>query len=100
MAGPINYEFFKPFEGQNFKTQAQDGSPTDLFLKRIEKRENGPSGFEFFSLLFDGPLEPRLEQATYVLHKDGVDELPVFLVPVAGDDQGFQYEAVYNIRLG
>ncbi len=99
MAGPINYQFFEPLKGRTFNTQDDSANPVELLLKNVEKRENAPGGFEFFTLTFDGPLEPRLEQATYILGNDDVEEVAVFLVPVAGDDLGYQYEAVYNIKV-
>ena len=50
---------------------------------------------EPFSLLFVGPADPLLPQATYLLTHPALGELPVFLVPVGQDADGVRYEAVF-----
>jgi len=52
--------------------------------------------FERFSLLFEsnGPL---LQQSTYSLHHAELGVNDLFLVPVHGDDDVFQYEAIINM---
>ncbi|WP_022927744.1 DUF6916 family protein [Patulibacter americanus] len=50
---------------------------------------------EPFSLLFVGPADPMLPQATYLLTHPELGELPVFLVPVGRDADGARYEAVF-----
>lgn len=49
-----------------------------------------------FSLLWQGPSEPVLEQSTYTLFQPSLGEQAVFLVPVAEKDAGIQYEAVFT----
>jgi len=51
---------------------------------------------EAFSLFFDGPAVPFLQQRTYVLQHAVLGELEIFLVPVGRTPGGFQYEAVFN----
>jgi hypothetical protein len=48
-----------------------------------------------FSLLFVGPTDPPLAQATYLLAHPAFGELPIFLVPVGRDADGVRYEAVF-----
>jgi hypothetical protein len=50
---------------------------------------------EPFSLLFVGPADPLLPQATFLLTHPTLGELPVFLVPVGQDAGGVRYEAVF-----
>jgi hypothetical protein len=50
---------------------------------------------EPFSLLFVGPADPALAQATYLLTHAVLGELAVFLVPVGRDADGMRYEAVF-----
>jgi hypothetical protein len=50
---------------------------------------------EPFSLLFVGPTDPALPQATYLLTHATLGELPVFLVPVGRDAESVRYEAVF-----
>ncbi|RVV96983.1 hypothetical protein EKE94_15035 [Mesobaculum littorinae] len=49
-----------------------------------------------FSLLFHGPPEPRLTQATYRVEHRTVGAHDMFLVPVARTAAGIQYEAVFT----
>jgi hypothetical protein len=52
---------------------------------------------ESFSLVFRGPASAPLEQGMYSLSQAGDDDLePIFLVPIAADDQGRYYEAIFN----
>jgi len=51
---------------------------------------------EAFSLFFHGPADSFLSQGIHKLRHDKLGELEIFLVPVAGDKDGFQYEAVFN----
>lgn len=49
-----------------------------------------------FSLIFAGPLAHPLPQMTYMLDCPDAGSHAIFLVPVARDATGFQYEAVFN----
>lgn len=49
-----------------------------------------------FSLLFRGPREPVLAQRIYPLVHDELGRFELFLVPVAQDDDGTRYEAVFT----
>ncbi len=51
---------------------------------------------EQFPLLFQGPDTPVLAQKTYNVKHEYLGELQLFLVPVARDDIGTQYEVVFN----
>jgi len=52
---------------------------------------------EAFSLMFHGPAEPFLPQRTRKMIHPALGEFELFLVPVARDKDGFQYEAVFNL---
>lgn len=49
-----------------------------------------------FSLLLRGPAAPILEQATYSLAHPVLETQAIFLVPVARDAGGAQYQAIFN----
>ncbi len=51
---------------------------------------------EPYALLFRGPAEPRLPQATYPFEHEAVGRLEIFIVPVAGDDGETSYEAIFT----
>lgn len=51
---------------------------------------------ENFSLIFEGPLEPRLNQQIYDLEHEQLGSLSLFMVPVARNANGMQYEVIFN----
>ena len=58
--------------------------------------KNEQAGMERFSVYFDGPPDLRLPQGLYHLEHADMGGLDLFLVPVAGDEKKFRYEAVFN----
>lgn len=51
---------------------------------------------ERFSIYLRGPLTTLLPQQIYTLEHEQLGQLELFLVPVAQNDKGFQYEAVFS----
>jgi hypothetical protein len=51
---------------------------------------------ETFSVIFHGQAEHFLQQGIVNLKHEKLGELGLFLVPIAKDKDGFQYEAVFN----
>ena len=49
-----------------------------------------------FSIVFQGPGNLFLQQRIYSMSHDKLGEFDLFLVPVAQNQSGFQYEAVFN----
>jgi hypothetical protein len=49
-----------------------------------------------FSLVFLGPPEPVLPQRIYPLGHDELGDFELFLVPIAQDDEGTRYQAVFT----
>lgn len=54
------------------------------------------AGERHFSVLFTGPPEPVLAQATYTFRL-GDDSAPIFIVPIANDGEATTYEAVFSL---
>ena len=49
-----------------------------------------------FSLIFESPQADIYEQAIYSVKNSDLGDMELFLVPVNGDDQGVQYEAIFT----
>ena len=62
------------------------------YAKRAEEHR----GMERFSLFFQGPADVHLAQHLYTLNHASMGEFEIFLVPVVRNEEGFQYEAVFN----
>ncbi len=54
---------------------------------------------ESFSVVFRGPTNKLMQQGIYKLQNHKLGERDLFLVPVAKDEDGYQYEAVFNYLL-
>ena len=48
-----------------------------------------------FRLEFRGPADPILPQATYAFAGGDGDPLEIFIVPIARDENGTRYEAIF-----
>jgi hypothetical protein len=68
------------------------GTALTLTLCEVEASANPQA----FSLTFQGPPAPQLEQQTVVLERAGDGPLAVFIVPFARNAGGVQYHAVFN----
>ena len=51
---------------------------------------------EAFSVIFHGPADRFISQGIHKLSHSILGDLDIFLVPIAKDNDGFQYEAVFN----
>ena len=84
--------------GETFRIPIPDGEP--LSLELIEAATCGGDAREGqrqpFSLVFRGPAELVLEQATHELEHAEMEGLALFLVPLGPDEQGMRYESVFT----
>ncbi len=70
--------------------------PVDLVLEEVSQLKEMP-GRQSFSLFFLGPVEGMLPQHIYRLQHAALGEMDLFLVPVGRRENGFEYEAVFNL---
>jgi len=83
--------------GKPFVISLGNGEEVPLKLETLEcsaALNNDRQGH--FALVFEGPREYCLPQATYAVKSEGTGEEAIFLVPVARTDSGHLYEAVFN----
>jgi len=67
----------------------------ELELTNISEAGSAPN-LEQFALLFRGPAEFYLPQQIYPLEHERLGALSIFLVPTGRDEDGFEYEAIFN----
>jgi hypothetical protein len=91
----IRYDTFRDRVGERFAVPAAD---IDLVLDTVTDFGAGAGAREAgaFSLLFRGPADTMLLQATHVLRHPDLGELGLFLVPVERTADGYRYEATFN----
>ena len=94
---------FEPHRGDTFHLQSNGTGQVDLELVEISELGMGhpPSshavypGRAPFSIVFLGPPEPILPQSIYRLAHRTLGAFDLFLVPIARDQRGVRYEAVF-----
>jgi hypothetical protein len=101
MAATLTEEEFSKHVNTKFRLQPNttDAQQIELELAEVKgyaKKAEEHSGMERFSAFFDGPGDVQLPQGVYSLTHDQMGEFEIFLVPIARDERGFRYEAVFN----
>jgi hypothetical protein len=87
-----DYENYFGVQGSDFTL-----ADSDIQLKLVEVTEKKVAGLqEMYSLLFCGAKDEALSQGTYELTHETLGSVSLFLVPVALDENGYQYEAAFN----
>ncbi|HAV35428.1 MAG TPA: hypothetical protein DCX52_03555 [Massilia sp.] len=80
--------------GTAFAIAGLNGVALDLF-EALPLDSRAPDERRF-SLMFQGPAQPALEQAIHTLEHPVLGTLAIFLVPVGRDARGMQYQAIFN----
>lgn len=86
-------EHFSARLGEGFHVGLGDDESCDLTLVEAGPIRGSESAF---SLIFHGPSHVPLSQNTYALEHPDLGRLPIFLVPVSQQEEGFLYEAVFS----
>ena len=98
MPASLTEKEFSQHVGTKFRVKA-DQHEIELELIEVKgyvSQEIEQGGMERFSVFFVGPGDPFLPQKVYGLAHERMGEFEIFLVPVAGDEKGYRYEAVFN----
>lgn len=94
----LTVEDFSPTVGTRYALDGGSAGPIELELASAQAVGKAWPGAQRapFSLIFAGPSDPALTQGTYALRHAALGDLDVFLVPIAGDEDGRRYEAVFG----
>ena len=101
----LTIETAKPLEGTVFVLETAEGEKHSLKLEEVvpyethqrrrprktEERKRQP-----FALYFLTSATEPLAQGMYTLRSENVTFENLFIVPVSGDEEGVEYEAVFN----
>jgi len=101
MAVALTETEFSQHLNTTYRLEIDGQQPVELELVEVKSYENKDkpgehAGMERFSLFFQGPAEFFLPQRIYQLSHSQMGDLKLFLVPVARNERGFRYEAVFN----
>lgn len=96
MAIELTLDTFAPAVGETFVVGGEGGATVDLLLVEATAKDGGPHAPRpSFSLLFHGPADPLLPQATYRFEHGSLGVLEIFIVPLGRDEHGATYEALF-----
>ena len=95
MAEALTREAFVDHVDTKFVLAIEGLEPIELKLSRVSDLITNDAA-EGFSIVFKGPGEFVLRQNTYRLEHDVMGAFLVLLVPIGKDEQGVDYEAVFN----
>lgn len=97
MSAPLTEAEFSKHVNTKFRVAGEQAAELELVeVKGYLNKAHEQQGMERFSAFFKGPREPFLRQRVYALEHDGMGAFELFLVPIAQDENGFRYEAVFN----
>jgi len=100
----LTLEIFSPLVNSKFKLSVDGGHPVEVELTEA-KALDGPhtvkpdrNGMvqEVFSLMFDGPENPILQQRIYPFEHEKIGRFDLFIVPVKKIPDGVRYQALFN----
>lgn len=91
-------ETFAPLLGSDFEIDLRGGPPIVLRLVAADPARPAceAGAREPFSIEFVGPSEPLLAQGTYPFSERSLGAFELFIVPIARDERGVRYEAVFG----
>ena len=98
MTDRLELSTFEPHVGDVFKIDVAEGPSLALTLAEANRgpwqpHEGPPTAFE---LMFRGPADPVLPQATYCLTHSSLGDLDIFIVPIARSEAATTYQAVFS----
>jgi hypothetical protein len=79
----------------SFKVHAGNAAPVVLELTEVNEPTTPPH-IEFFSLLFRGPVAPRLQQQIHRFEHDKLGVFDLFLTVIGADEAGTNYEVIFH----
>jgi hypothetical protein len=99
MPEKLTEEAFRQHLNTTFRVRVETPRPLELELVEVKgyaPLPNEEQRMERFSIFFHGPPDMLLHQGSHALEHEVMGEVLLFLVPVAQNESGFRYEAVFN----
>jgi hypothetical protein len=99
MLDTFTIDTFTPRIGEQFRVVVDDQWELQTRLSSVDAWSGqGAVGRPRvpFSLIFHGPADSNLQQATYRVENPNMEPMELFLVPIGPDEQGMRYEALFT----
>ncbi len=98
MIDALHYDDFAPHV--NTKFRARLGAAPVMELELISVEDKSPSARqEQFVLTFLAPREAPARQNLFEVEHERLGSGAIFLVPIARDERGISYEAIFNRKI-
>ena len=95
MAASLDHETFSKYLNTKFRVTYGESLAVETELGKVSELQlTGRQ--ERFSLIFRGPSEPMLNQGIYAFDHDQMGGFSLFIVPIQRNENGTQYEVVFN----
>lgn len=94
--GALTLATFEALVGDRFTVEGTTPAAIEFVLESATAAGEWPGRRDPFSLLFLGPGEPLLPQATHPLRHPDLGVLEIFLVPISRGADGVRYEAIFT----
>ena len=92
MLEDLTVDDLRPLQGDRFRIAPDEAPAFEVELVEVTEIPREPGGRAPFSLVFRGGPNPPLEQRIYRVEHEKLEELDLFLVPIAVD----RYEAIFT----
>ncbi|MCX6903249.1 MAG: hypothetical protein NTW03_07180 [Verrucomicrobia bacterium] len=98
----LTFARFSEFLRTPFQVRLAPASTLELLLVEATalrpaiRGGTGGERFESFSIVFEGPEDPMLPQATYSLEHEQMGRFDLFMVPIGKENQSIRYQALFN----
>jgi hypothetical protein len=91
----LHYEDFAPHVNTRFRVQLGEAPAMEIELISVEDKSPSPRQ-EQFVLTFVAPSEAPTQQNLFRIEHEHLGDGVIFLAPIAKDQRGVIYEAVFN----
>lgn len=95
MEASLTQEEFSQHANSKFQVLIDQDNSVELELTQVSELKVYPEQEEF-AVVFRGPLNAFLGQGTRAFKHERMGEFEIFIVPIAQDAHGYDYEAVFN----
>jgi hypothetical protein len=100
LPAPLVRSSFAKHLGETFQVRAESSPLVGMQLVEVRDLRSGAGSSgaseHNFLLSFRGPRDQPIAQGTYDFAHDGIGDFPLFIVPMAPDENARYYEAIFN----
>ncbi len=97
MLNYLKQSTYETLKSETFPLKLDDDNSLDLVLANVYDGIPPSDKYESFKIELQGPPDFLLRQRIYEFNHEKIGIFQLFIVPVMQNEQGFLYEAVFNV---